>query len=119
HDVQLAVHARVAPKPSTHTCWCRHWPPGGVSSAVVHDALPGLVFHEMVVHLPGRHLPRTTPASPKHTAPWLHGKFGIVPNMIVSLYFALPDLPGAVLLLFASTRITSTGWLITAPSGTR
>src|SRR5205085_1559521 len=52
---QFAVHESWAPKPITHTCWWRHWPPGGFWSAVVQAACPGLVFHEIVVHVPGSH----------------------------------------------------------------
>ena len=86
---------------------------------MVQAAAPGEVFHEIVVQELGAHLPRTTPAWPKHTSPWLQGKFGMVPNMIVSLNRAPPLLPGAVLLPFASTRMTSIGVVTTPPSGTR
>src|SRR5512138_3688321 len=82
--VQLFVHWSDAPKPTMHTCWWRHWPPGGFSSAVVQLEAVLLVFHEIVVQPSGEHLPLTVPAPPKHTWPALHGKFGIVPYITVS-----------------------------------
>jgi hypothetical protein len=79
----------------------------------VQLAEPELVDHATVVHRPGSHLPFVVPAEPKHTAPTAHGKFGIVPNISVSV------LPSAVLLPADVVSRMSVAVVSTTPSGTR
>src|ERR1051326_1877365 len=101
----------------THTCWWRHCPPGGFWSAWVQPAAVLLVFHEIVVHVFGEHLPPLgVVVEPKHTSPVLHENPGIVPYMTVSWYGSLPDRPGAVLLPLTSFKSTSYGWVRITPS---
>src|SRR5437016_8741134 len=93
-----------------HTCWCRHWPPGGLE---LGQAAEPLVFQAMVEQVPGAHEPDTVPAWPKQTSPVLLDKPEMVPTMPIVF------LPGIVLVPSGPKRVTSVGTLRTVPSGIR